>query len=71
MGHGDVTGGRDAVGVAAVGDGGGLGAVGGVLGDSLSDVGGHGTGGQGESNDGETHIDRCFKKGSKNVLEIG
>lgn len=57
VGHGDVTGGRDTVGVATVGDGSGLGAVGGVLGDSLSDVGGQGTGGQGESSDREAHIE--------------
>lgn len=66
VGHGDVTGSRDAVGVAAVGDGGGLGAVGGELGDSLSDVGGQGTGGQGsESSDGEAHFERL--KSSRNV----
>lgn len=56
--HGDVTGRRDAVGMATVDDGGGLRAVGGVVGDGLGDGGGGGTGGQGrESSDRETHFE--------------
>jgi len=65
VGHGDVTRSRDAVGVAAVGDGGGLGAVGSVLGNSLSGVG-QGTSGQGgKSSDREAHFERL--KSSRNV----
>ena len=51
--------GGDAVGSAAVDNGGSLRAVGGVRGNSLGqDVGGDGTGGEGQSSDGETH-DEC------------
>lgn len=75
VGHGDVAGlwrgqsvafsmgeftyGGDAVGLAAVDDGSGLGAVGGVGSDNLSGhAGGNGASGTGnESSDRETHID--------------
>lgn len=52
-------------------NGGGLGAVGGVLGKSLGDNTGHGTSGtESESGNRETHCDRVDRddwNGSKNV----
>lgn len=63
--------GGDAVGVATVHNGGGLGAVSGVLGENLSgDIGGDSANGNGsESGDRETHCDRLGGGGgdSKNV----
>lgn len=59
-GHGDVAGGRDAVGRTTVDDGGSLRAVGGVSSDGLGDsVGSDNTGSQGgdNSSEGETHFD--------------
>lgn len=59
VGHGDVAGSRDAVGLATVDDGGGLRAVGGVLGDSLGDGLGGGASDESSqsSSDGEAHFD--------------
>jgi hypothetical protein len=57
--------GGDAVGVASVHNGGGLRAVGGVLGEGLGDNIGHGTGGKSESGNRETHCDRVDWNGSK------
>lgn len=54
----DTAGGRDAVGRATVDNGGSLGAVGGVVGDGLSNNTSEGTSGHGKSgSDGETHFD--------------
>jgi hypothetical protein len=62
--------GGDAVGVATVHNGGGLGAVSGVLGENLSgDIGGDSANGNGsESGDRETHCDRFGGEGIRRMF---
>lgn len=72
VGHGNVAGSGNAVGLAAVDDGGRLGTVGSVVGDGLSDdAGGNSASGQGResSSDGEAHFDRGGRgmRDSRNV----